>query len=204
MYYRVAIQVDPAGSMPTWRWQSTTLGTLNAVLQWLRWYQNLPRERMCVFSSSSRETLDDVIRRANQGLGSTAVPATRLVPVAKSICSTSIGEPHIAGQLAVQSGGARGIQERRLTTSVGNQFQHRPLLSSPLEWRRDVLERGAGGDHDPTYRFSLPASAPERLAWVKLLARVRKGDLQFDVAPPPRPTAVVATSAWLPVADPNP
>ena len=52
---------------------------------------------------------------------------------------------------------------------------------SPLEKRREELERGEGGDHDLPYRFMLPTSLPQVLAWVKLLARVPQGHLQGEV-----------------------
>jgi hypothetical protein len=39
------------------------------------------------------------------------------------------------------------------------------------------LERDKGGDHDTPYRFTLPISVKEQLAWVHLQARVRAGEL---------------------------
>jgi len=45
---------------------------------------------------------------------------------------------------------------------------------SPLEKRREELERGAGGDHDLPYRFMLPTWLPQVLAWVKLLQGYRR------------------------------
>jgi hypothetical protein len=47
-----------------------------------------------------------------------------------------------------------------------------------LEKRRVELERGAGGDHDLPYRFTLPLSMPQVLAWVKLLAKISAGELE--------------------------
>ena len=52
---------------------------------------------------------------------------------------------------------------------------------SPLDKRREELERGAGGDHDLPYRFTLPISTPQVLAWLKLQVRVQHGDLQTEV-----------------------
>ncbi len=49
---------------------------------------------------------------------------------------------------------------------------------SLLERRRGELERGTGGDHDSPYTLTLPASMPQVLAWMKLLARVQNGALQ--------------------------
>ena len=52
---------------------------------------------------------------------------------------------------------------------------------SPLDKRREELERGVGSDHDRPYRFTLPTSMPQVLAWVKLLGRVQQGDLHREV-----------------------
>ena len=49
---------------------------------------------------------------------------------------------------------------------------------SVLERRREELESGAGVDHDRPYRFSLPLSLPQVLAWMKLLAKLEQGELQ--------------------------
>ena len=54
---------------------------------------------------------------------------------------------------------------------------------SALDKRRDELERGAGGDHDLPYQFRLPTALPQVLAWVKLLARVQRGDFHPELEP---------------------
>jgi hypothetical protein len=54
---------------------------------------------------------------------------------------------------------------------------------SLLDHRRAELERGAGGDHDLPYRFTLPGSMPQLLAWARLLARVEHGDLHVEKMP---------------------
>ncbi len=56
MYYRVAIQVDP---LPTWQWRSTVLSSLHTLFQFLRLYRALPQDHLHVFSSSSREGMDE-------------------------------------------------------------------------------------------------------------------------------------------------
>jgi len=45
------------------------------------------------------------------------------------------------------------------------------------ESRRLELESGAGGDHDVPYRFVLPPSMPQVLAWMRLLASRERGEL---------------------------
>ena len=54
----------------------------------------------------------------------------------------------------------------------GSTVQSRDMSS--LERRRLELERGPGGDHDLPYRFSLPRSLPQVLAWMTLLAKVQR------------------------------
>ena len=57
---------------------------------------------------------------------------------------------------------------------------------SSLERRRLEQELGPGGDHDVPYHFALPLSMPQVLAWMKLMGRVQRGELQ--------PQAVLAES----------
>jgi hypothetical protein len=76
MYYRVAIQVD---SSPTWKWRSTVLSSLNALFQWLRLYQALPQDHLRVFSSSSREGMDEQLACEKKGLVSNSVTAAQFL-----------------------------------------------------------------------------------------------------------------------------
>ena len=124
MYYRVAIQVDP---LPIWKWKSTALSSLNILLHWLQYYRVLPHDRLRIFSSSSREALSEQLVHENQGLASTSVPATQFLQ-----------ERMIA---------PRGNEQ---TASIAAESRLSPDESSrsPLEKRREELERGAGGDHD--------------------------------------------------------
>jgi hypothetical protein len=50
--------------------------------------------------------------------------------------------------------------------------------ASALERRLLELERGPGGDHAVPYRFALPACLPQVLAWMRLLAKVHRGEVQ--------------------------
>ena len=75
MYYRVAIQVGPS---LTWQWKSTALSELSALFQFLRLYAALPHDRLRLFSSTSREEMNEQLVRENQGLRSTSVTAAQL------------------------------------------------------------------------------------------------------------------------------
>jgi hypothetical protein len=71
---------------------------------------------------------------------------------------------------------------------------------SPLDKRREDLERGAGGDHDLPHRFTLPTSMPQVLAWVKMLARVQQGDDQRESEPSGAATRTQAHEEVLPLS----
>src|SRR5437588_8864945 len=75
IYYRLALQ---GVQSPTWRWKSTVLTSLETVLGLLKLYRCVPKERIRVFLSSSVEEMDEMLRRANEGLHSTAVTVDQL------------------------------------------------------------------------------------------------------------------------------
>ena len=188
MYYRVAIQVD---AQPLWKWQSTALSSLNILLQWLQVYRAFPQERLRIFSSPSREALNEQLVRENQGLLSTSVPATQFLQ-ARGITPRG----------AVREAGASGSRAHERTTSIPAQTS--PTLDergmSPLDKRRNELERGTGGDHDLPYRFTLPTSLPQVLAWVQLLVRVRQGDFRLEPVPAGVTTGAQAYEEALPLS----
>jgi hypothetical protein len=47
-----------------------------------------------------------------------------------------------------------------------------------IEVRRLEVELGAGCDHDHPYTLSLPPSGPHMLAWITLLARRARGEVE--------------------------
>jgi hypothetical protein len=184
MYYRVAIQVDAS---PTWQWKSTALSSLNIVIRWLQYYRLLPCDRLRIFSSCSREELNEQLLRENEGLGSSSVPAIQFLQ-----------ERRLAPQAAGHEASTSETQENKRMVSVA--AITKPSLAessaSPLDKRREELERGAGGDHDLPYRFTLPISTPQVLAWLKLQVRVQQGDLQGEVVACSSGTSVAQGGYW--------
>jgi len=170
MYYRVAYQGD---ALSPWQWKSTALSSLGILLQWLQVYRAFPHNRLRIFFSCSREALNEQLVRENQGLSSTSIMATQFLQ-----------ERRIAPPGVVREAATGGVQANERTVSVAAVIEPSPYegSTSPLDKRREELESGAGGDHDLPYRFTLPTSLPQVLAWVKLLARVQSGDLQPEVA----------------------
>lgn len=75
IYYRMALQ-DSQSSM--WCWKSSPCTSLEKVLGWLRLYHCVPREHLRMFLSTSPEQLDEMLRRENQGLLSTAITMDQL------------------------------------------------------------------------------------------------------------------------------
>jgi len=176
MYYRVAIQLAP---LAPWQWRSTTLSSLDALFQFLRLYQALPQGRLRVFSSSSCEEINEQLVRENTGLGSTSVTAAQFLQERK-ICSPEVAlgtSEHQVGAHQERAPIAVITQPSSDESSRGVTFADGKGLGS-LERKRLELEIGAGGDHDLLYRFTLPTSTPQVLAWVKLLVRVQNSDLQ--------------------------
>ena len=76
MYYRVAIQEDVP---PTWQWKSTTISSLNSLLQFLRRFHDFPQDHLRVFSSHSSEEMSEQLVRENNGLGSDSVTAAQFL-----------------------------------------------------------------------------------------------------------------------------
>jgi len=188
MHYRVAIQADLS---PTWQWKSTVLSSLDALFHWLRLYRALPQDRLRVFSSSSREEMNEQLVQENQGLASSSVTAARFLQERR------ISSPEVTW--GASGRGTRG-NEQTPSLTVATELAT-PLTEIPSTWptpnedsrgahtrdegdvhaldrRRLELEGGAGGDHDNLYTFSGPSSVPQILAWMKLLARVQRGELQ--------------------------
>ncbi|HTK08090.1 MAG TPA: hypothetical protein VL485_13045 [Ktedonobacteraceae bacterium] len=75
LYYRVAYQVEETQS---WKWKSTSVTSLNALLNLLRSYNAIPQERIRVFMATSKDYMDEMLQRQNQGLLSTSVPADQI------------------------------------------------------------------------------------------------------------------------------
>ena len=173
MYYRVAIQRqgDQLDRPPSWQWQSTVLSSLQTLFQFLRLYSALPQDHLRVFSSSSRERLEEQLMQENKGLGSHSVTAAQFLQ------ELMIRSPEVTLGTPERDEGAAHSHP-----SVKEYGKEENGLGAPgasaLERRRLELERGPGGDHDVPYRFALPACLPQVLAWMRLLAKVHRGELQ--------------------------
>lgn len=174
MYYRVAIQLDAA---PTWQWKSTVLSELSTLFQFLRLLRALPQDHLRVFSSSTREGLAEQLEQENQGLASNSVTAAQFLrermirlPVVQNISERKVGTTPELVAIAVTRQQALNESGKGVST-----LERRGI--SAQDRRREELESGPGGDHDLPYRFSLPISLPQVLAWMSLLVKVQHGEL---------------------------
>jgi hypothetical protein len=169
MYYRVAIQQggDRLDSSSTWEWKSSPLASLNTLMHWLQVYRALPHERLRIFSSCSREELNEQLARENQGLESTSLTAAQFLQERRLALPSYERTPSTAvvAWLALP-------QTRRREKDLDGRSMN------ALERRRLELELGTGSDHDVPYSFCLPLSLPQVLAWIRLMSRVQHSELQ--------------------------
>ncbi len=171
-YYRLALQ-ERQTSM--WTWKSTVLTSLEGVLHLLRIYSPIPPERIRVFSSACKEELAEMLDRENNGLTSGSLTAAQFLRDRRLNYQDAPAQETVekaiyrSTAVAVDS----SMRESRLTSYAADASS-----ISLLAQRRLQIELRSGGDHDIPYRFSLPVSTPQLLAWTRLLVRVQAGELQ--------------------------
>ncbi len=139
----------------------------NSVMQWLLFYQAFPRGRLRVFESDSREDLCGQLLCENSWVSSRVIPAVQFMSADSN------------GTSVTRRGTINAAWD---TGNCQAQALEKPRESF-LDLRRIEFECGAGGDHDLPYRFSMPSSMPQLLAWVNLLTRVEHGDLRAERIP---------------------
>lgn len=179
MYYRVAMQQHTASP---WQWKSTVLSSLQALFQFLRSYSALPQDRLRVFSARSREEMDELLVRENNGMWSRSVTAAQFLqergigshPMTRT--ASTNGTPRAQKIVPIAVSTSSSLSQENKATEPATTLQEWSMTG--LERRRFELERGAGGDHDMPYTFALPVSMPQVLAWMRLLAKVQHGELQ--------------------------
>ncbi len=178
IYYRIAWKNTHSS---LWQWKSTKLTSLEGVLHFLRVYRAIPKDRLRVFSSSSCEVLKELLVYENQGGQQVSLTAEQFLR------ERGFHTGQVAAGASEQSGsgGRENLEKKTITATLP------PLLEqggtqdalvneqsiSVLDRKRLDREMGAGGDHDLPYTFALPRSLPQTLAWVKLMAKVQRGEL---------------------------
>jgi hypothetical protein len=180
-YYRIALQNRQS---TTWSWKTTVLTSLSAVFQLLKIYSSVPQNRIRVFTASTKEQLNEMLclENANQVSGSSTA--------AQFLLARKLSLPGITHNTSEQVLTGREIvaqavrQERAMAASSALPVSSSRVVGSfngggmsLLERRRLEREDGPGGDHDTPYRFTLPPTTPQMLAWIHLRARVQEGEL---------------------------
>lgn len=172
IYYRLALQEHETSK---WIWKSTVLTSLVAVLHLLRIYSPIPTERIRVFSSTCIEEMAEMLNRENDGLISGSLTAGEFLRE-RRLCDQSL-----SAQETVEK-----IVRRSTAVAIDSSLHEDCSVPYPvnagsinlLDQRRLHIELGPGGDHDTPYRFSLPTSTPQLLAWTRLLGKAQAGELQ--------------------------
>src|SRR5438270_279647 len=155
MYYRVAFQVN---QQPTWQWRSTALTSLEALFRFLRLYSVIPQDRLRVFSSTSREDLNEQLVQENKGF------LTNWATAAQFLYERGIGSREMTHE----------VSESRARTSTGTLVaadanppsnESSILPYSPAERSINVLEsrrlepEKSGRENDGKWR-NLPTFLP--------------------------------------------
>jgi hypothetical protein len=159
--------------------ESTVLSSLSTLFQFLRLFCALPHDQLRVFSSSERVGLAEQLEQENKGLASTSVTAAQFLQQ-RMLCPPTAGRSISEGEggTSLERGAIAVISQPAVNERGGKGSVLESRGMSALERRREELESGSGGDHDLPYRFSLPLSLPQVLAWMTLLARVQRGELR--------------------------
>ena len=79
-YYRLAVQNRQS---TYWVWKTTSVTSLQTVLQLLRSYRMLPQDRIRVFTASTKENLNEMLSRQNNHLASGSVTAAEFLQARK-------------------------------------------------------------------------------------------------------------------------
>ncbi len=200
-YYRLAIQHRQTTS---WTWKTTAVSSLQAVVHLLSIDRLLPQDDIRVFTAASEEELSELLKRHNTTLASSSVTATQflrennlaLPEPEQSASHQSLSAP-AAQQDASVAARAKAVWDEYVTMRAAHLAQQDASVntssslsksittteapsSSAMSWlehKRLEFESGPGGDHDTPYRFALPSSMKERLAWIHLHRRVQAGEV---------------------------
>ncbi|HZU69749.1 MAG TPA: hypothetical protein VFA09_20925 [Ktedonobacteraceae bacterium] len=173
IYYRVALRVNETAN---WQWKSTLLTSPQSVMGLIKMFSCVPQERIRVFFSASPEKLNEMLTRENEGLTSNSMTATQFLSgqrISREDIVRLESEPlnthekEVAIPAAVTA--TKAINEHHSDTNRAG--------ISVLDIRRLEVEPGTPGDHDTPYRFSLPVSMPQTLAWLTLMLKVQSGEL---------------------------
>lgn len=170
IYYRVAFRGKHS---PGWQWKSTVLTSLNNMFAFLRVYSMFPKDRTRVFFASRTLLLDQMLSRENAGQVSNSIRADLLLCGKQRInrlemqrLETELLVPGNKGGIALNSG----------PVYIGHGVE--ALKVGSFSTDSPAQERGPGDDREIPYHFTAAHLWPQAFAWLKLLAKVRRGELE--------------------------
>lgn len=157
--------------------------SLDALFQYLRMYAPLPQDALRVFTAYHHEELNEMLAQENSGLASYSLTAGQFLQ-AKGITLRANRSKREANNTA-EPATPRMAYPPAIAPDPSLAGCGMPVCTpaasgmSAWERRRMELEQGPGGDHDVPYVFALPVSTPQTLTWIRLLARVQRGELEL-------------------------
>lgn len=190
IYFRVALRKD---QLTQWRWKSGILSTPNTLFDFLSMYDRIPKIRIRVFFATSKEFMDEMLVRENNGLLSNSITVEDFLKISRKIDGKRIKELEFevglqqSRELIARSVITRKLGDEHVSVPANSSFAaaNYPTLEAARSSRASNLlgqlqedsEWSIGGDHDTPYTFALPVSTPQALAWARLLAKVQNGEL---------------------------
>jgi hypothetical protein len=157
-----------------------------------------------VFSASSKEDLNEQLRRQNSNQTINSVTATQFLQSRKMAVreraqntTTQLNSSEADQPVESVAAWAKDLWDKHTAMGTAQVAQQAPAVvtfsplpdsltrtgvppslgMSLLNTKRLELELGNGGDHDTPYRFTLPISIKEQLDWAHLQARVQAWEL---------------------------
>lgn len=170
IYYRIAFQGEYS---PGWQWKSTILISLNSVFAFLNVYRVFPKDRTRIFFASRTLLLDQMLARENAGLVSNSIRTDHLLHGRQAIHRLEMQRMETELLVSVNREVATLNPE-----PVHARHGAESLKASSFSTDSLAQEREPGSDHEIPYHFAAADSWPQALAWIKLLAKVHRGELE--------------------------
>ena len=82
IYFRVAIRIDQSSQ---WRWKSDMLSTPGTLFDFLKMYDRVPKNRLCVFFATSTSIMNEMLVRENNGLLSNSITVEEFLKSGRKI-----------------------------------------------------------------------------------------------------------------------
>ena len=162
-YYRLAVQDYQSAQ---WKWKTTVLTSLQAVLQLLRSYRMLPQDGIRVFIASSEAELSKMLSQQNDHLESGSVTATQFLQarhISAGEQTQSTSEERVSPQTVQQATGsvARATWETPMATLAAQQGADVATWAGEL-WEKhraaQAAQQGALGA-SPSSQLGTPAAS---------------------------------------------